>query len=842
MSSVQGPAARGLGRHWRRFAVLAVLFSGLTLSLNAEELFGVTTDNKLIRFDSATPGTLISSLPITNLLGGETVVGIDIRPRDGKIYAIGSTSRLYTLNATTGAATLISQSQFSTLLDGSRFGVDFNPSADLIRVVSDHAQNIRIDPNTGTLSGAAQAPQAYATGTFTGTPSLTGAAYSNNVFSAGSTTLYVLDPTKDALFTQDLTTHGLNFIGFLGFDVTDTMGFDISGQTGVAYAAMQKTGSTTSTLFVINLVTGGATPVGDIGSSTPLVGIAAATAPLQIAFGLSSGTTLRKFLLNSPGTAVGSDVTITGIPGTSNIVGLDFRPANGLLYALTSNGNVFKLFTVDVVGGVAAQVGVDFNFGNTPAGQNYDIDFNPVVDRLRVVNSAGANIRIDPNTGAVAAVDTPLAFAAGDVSTGTPSIVAAAYTNNIAGATTTTLYDLDNAKNILCTQNPPNNGTLNTVAGLKTNGSPPPANTNVGGGASFDIAPDGRAYATLNGSTLFQIDLATGVIVSIGNITGGITEFAIPTNAGTANTSGGAISFSAANFQVVEGSSAQIVLTRTGGSAGLCSVFLSTVDSGPGTTATPNSDYIPFAQTITFADGEVTRTIAIPALTDKVLELFESVPLVLSDPVGCSLGLQSTATMTIADFDDRDGDGFTTAEEAAAGTSDSDATSTPFGGAPAGAADTTSLKITRLAGKLDFVKKLNDSISFTGTLANFPATDLKSLATKKFVVNFGGVAKSFALTAKGSSDPKVDKNNSVKIGTPKNGVATISVKFSKGDFSALLTDENLANNLDSPTNAPRSVLIRVLLNGKRFETTQALLITTKANKSTTIKIPPVKKK
>jgi len=832
----------------RRLALLAMLFSVLTLSVQAEELFAVTSDGKLIRFDSTSPETTITSVAITGTQAGETIVGIDFRPIDGKLYALGSSSRLYTIAPASGIATQIGTVPFTTLLNGTRFGFNFNPTTgggvgDRIRVTSDTAQNLRLNALTGVIA-ATDPAQAFVTNGLTGTPSVSACSYTNSVVGAGTTTLYVIDSNKDALFIQDTATHGLTLVGFLGVDTGTSMGLEISGQTGVAYASLTKAGQTGSTLFVINLLTGGASEIGDIGGGT-VIGLTAPPPPLQIGYGLVGGPALRKFLLNAPATAVGGDIAVTGTAG--NIVGLDFRPLNGLLYALSSNGNAMKLYSIDLTGATttvaATQVGNDFELPNTPGGTNFDIDFNPTVDRIRVVTTTGTNARLHPDTGVIVAIDGNLAFAAGDASTGSPSVSAAAYINNFAGATTTTLYDLDDLNDVLTTQNPPNSGTLNTVGGIEVNGTPPVTNTNVGGGAGFDIAPDGRAFATLNGAVLYQINLATGTIIRIdpnNNNTGNITEFAIPINGGTTNTSGGAISFTAASFQAVEGTTVAITLTRTGGSAGLATVFITTSGNATVNSATPDLDYTPVGQSVSFADGETSRTVLFEALTDSTLEVFESVQLSITNPVGCAVGTQGTTTVIIVDVDDRDGDGFTTAEELAAGTSDNDASSTPFGGAPAGPANTTDLTITKASVKLNFTKTLSDSISFSGTISNFTDANFTALSGQKVVVNFGGVTKSVTLTAKGSSDKKLDKNNSVTIKKPRDNNTTITVKLNKGDFDQFLTDEGLADDPDSPSKAARTVVIRVLVIGKRYEETQALVVKISAGKGSSAVAPKLR--
>jgi Domain of unknown function (DUF4394) len=193
---------------------------------------------------------------------------------------------------------------------------------------------------------------------------------------------------------------------------------------------------------------------------------------------------------------------ITGLPGGESIVGLDVRPLNGQLYAL---GKTSRLYVINPRTGAARQVGTT-PFIPALSGTNFGFDFNPTVDRIRVTSDAEQNLRLNPDDGTVAGVDTNLAYAAGDPGAGTtPNVAASAYTNSFAGATSTTLYDIDNARNTLVIQNPPNSGTLTTVGALGT--------TNPGA-VAFDIGESNAAYAVVNGErglqNLYRIDLSNG--------------------------------------------------------------------------------------------------------------------------------------------------------------------------------------------------------------------------------------------------------------------------------------------------------------------------------------------
>ncbi len=154
----------------------------------------------------------------------------------------------------------------------------------------------------------------------------------------------------------------------------------------------------------------------------------------------------------------------------------------------------------------------------------FGFDFNPVVDRIRIVSNTGQNLRVHPETGVVI-VDGRLAYASGDANFGVPPTVAgAAYTNPDRDiATGTTLYDIDVDLHVLATQNPANSGTLQTVGalGVRTNDllgfDIASVNMLNVGYAAMKLGGGGRGRECGN-STLVQIDLATGLVTELGGI------------------------------------------------------------------------------------------------------------------------------------------------------------------------------------------------------------------------------------------------------------------------------------------------------------------------------------
>lgn len=623
------------GRAGRLLALLAGLAGASTVSAVGMVALG---NNTLMNFDSATPATIASTVTITGLSAGENILGIDFRPATGQLYGLGSTSRLYTINPATGAATALGSAPFTPALTGTSFGFDFNPTVDRVRVVSGAGQNLRLNPDTGAVAATDAALNP-------GSPTLVASAYTNNVAGATTTTLYGIDSASDMLVIQNPPNNGtLVNVGTLGVDTSDQVGFDIQQNTNNAFASLTVGGL--AQLYSINLTTGAATLIGNIGTGTTAVrgfAITVATPPAVAqpanVFAVTSANNLLGFNAATPGT-IASTVAITGLLAGETVQGIDFRPATGQLYAL---GSTSRIYTIDTITGAATQVGAAGAF--TLTGTSFGFDFNPVPDRIRVTSNGDQNLRLNPNDGTLTATDGTLAFAAGDVNAAAnPNIVASAYTNSAAGATATTLYGIDSNLDILVIQNPPNSGTLNTVGALSVDASTV---------AGFDILPGtNTAYAVLTvGGTaqLHTINLTTGAATLVGAVGTG----AAPIQA-MAVAQVGVLQFSAATSSISEnGGSATITVTRTGSTAGTVTVGYATSNG----TALSTGDYTAAAGTLTFGPGIASQTFTVVLTNDSNVEGDETVNLTLSAPAGGAvLRTQSTAVLTIVN-DDQDGGG-----------------------------------------------------------------------------------------------------------------------------------------------------------------------------------------
>ena len=118
----------------------------------AERFVAADSANRLYTFDSASPEKWTRTKPLSGLAAGERVVGLDVRPAGRQLVALTNRNRLYGVQRTRAIATPIGGGPFMPALAGAGFGFDFNPTVDRIRVVSDSAQNLRLNPATGAVA------------------------------------------------------------------------------------------------------------------------------------------------------------------------------------------------------------------------------------------------------------------------------------------------------------------------------------------------------------------------------------------------------------------------------------------------------------------------------------------------------------------------------------------------------------------------------------------------------------------------------------------------------------------------------------------------------------------
>ena len=455
--------------------------------------FGLTTTNELVAFNAKSPATFSSKIAVSGLGTGEKLLSIDFRPATGELYAVSDASKFYVINTQTAAARSIGGA-FTPAISGAIASIDFNPTVDRIRLVTNTGQNLRLNPETGAVAAT--------DGSIVTTSSITGVAYTNSKSGATSTTLYDIDATSGKLFKQNPPNNGtLEEVGSLGFTFTGQAAFDISPDNSAAL--MSATSGTKNNLYKVNLETGKAENLGAL--SQKIIDLAIPTEP--VAYAVDNMNMLQIF---NPMNPMPVSKAITGLQAGENILGIDFRPLNGQLYALGSSS---RIYTLNLGTGAATAVGSQLP--TLLVGSDFGFDFNPTVDRIRVVSDLGQNLRLNPLDGTISAID-------GMINPGTPTLSGAAYSENFAGATTTSLFVIDHNTDKLYLQSPPNNGILVERGALGIN------ITNSNG---FDIgSTSNKAYllATINSENkIYSINTTTGAASVVSNYPNAVRGFAL---------------------------------------------------------------------------------------------------------------------------------------------------------------------------------------------------------------------------------------------------------------------------------------------------------------------------
>lgn len=460
-------------------------------------IYALNNANQLLQLNIRSSNTPTATTTITgvDMAGGERIVSIDFRPATGQLYGVSNMSRVFVINPATAVARPLTTTAFSPTISGSIVSIDFNPTVDRIRLVTNTGQNLRLNPETGLVVLPDGAINGVAGAT------IAGVAYTNSQAGATSTTLYDIDPATDRLYIQNPPNDGkLVDVGPLGLNITDAVGFDISS-TDNTQGLVAVTFNGASELQQINLTSGRLQKLGNLPGT--IIGLAIPTTP--VAYAIDGGTNnLLIFNPMNPATVVAK--TITGLQMGETILGIDARPLNGQLFMLGSSSRLYVVGVNATTAWTATQIGLTGSF--TLSGTDFGFDFNPTVDRIRVVSNTGQNLRLNPTAmpteSALAATDMPLTFAP---SSGTSNVSAAAYTNNFAGAGTTVLYDIDVRAGgaVLFQQNPPNNGVLVNVG---------PLGVDVESANGFDIGGStGMAYALLRSggvTRVYTVNLTTG--------------------------------------------------------------------------------------------------------------------------------------------------------------------------------------------------------------------------------------------------------------------------------------------------------------------------------------------
>ncbi|MGW1671156.1 DUF4394 domain-containing protein [Streptomyces sp. NPDC002324] len=242
---------------------------------------GLTADQRLVVFRLDKPGAAVPLGRVRGLKGDTRLVGIDYRVQNNRLYGVGDKGGVYTLREVGAKATKVSQ--LTVALQGTAYGVDFNPAANRLRVISDSGQNLR--HNLDDPQGAPAAGTTAVDGTLVNPPvppatagvtarGATGAAYTNNDLDAATaTTLFDLDTAQDQISVQSPANAGnLAPTGKLGVDAPPKAGFDIYSSSGSGVNAGYAV--TGARLLAVNLLTGKASSAGTFPKGRQVVDLA----------------------------------------------------------------------------------------------------------------------------------------------------------------------------------------------------------------------------------------------------------------------------------------------------------------------------------------------------------------------------------------------------------------------------------------------------------------------------------------------------------------------------------------------------------------------------------------
>jgi hypothetical protein len=308
--------------------------------------YALTNNNQLLKYNAQTTSMASATVALTGLPAGESIISIDFRPATGQLYGLGSTSRLYTLNTENGAALAVGTTTFSPALNSNVANIDFNPTVDRVRVVTNTYQNLRLHPELGTVAAT--------DGSINGgtNPSITSIAYTNSIAGTATTDLFDIDVNTKKLYKQSPPNDGtLVEVGTIDVNFTGKGGFDINADNSIILATFTVNG--VAKLYSISTSNASTTYLADM-SVNNIIDIAIPTNP--VAYAVDENNNLQIF--NPTTTAAPINKAITGLGLGESIVGIDFRPATNQLYGLTTTAlGMAKLYSFNLSTGAATGVG-----------------------------------------------------------------------------------------------------------------------------------------------------------------------------------------------------------------------------------------------------------------------------------------------------------------------------------------------------------------------------------------------------------------------------------------------------------------------------------------------------
>lgn len=520
------------------------------------DMFALTKSGRLLSFDRASPGTILSDQAITGI-GTDQILTIDYRPSNGLLFAVARRTatgfegrgRLYIIDEASAVATLVAEmsSDAGALGDPATWNYEmaFQPGRSLATGDAEQdVERIRMLAHTGGATGKLFTinPDDGAT-TITDQEtgySATGLAYTNAFKGTAFRTAYAIEADDQMLAILDTTgSSSFTDVGGLGIAPdTPATGFTIDGETGAAWVAFNN--GTNPALYSINLTAGtlsGAQQIGDVTLAAEQIAGLAIGQPLEPqVFGICAGEangsrnpnpcvagkTLIRFNASTPANysfgSVGGDLGASEL-----IIAMDVKPSTGELYALS---DAKKIYTINTINAAATLVSVIDDTKPWDLGEVgvVGFDFNPNGETLRIVGgdadgnatvapgSTNINFTVDPSTNpatvTVLAAPQQVPF----------KMTSVAFSGNVSNSQSTVYYGIDSLSNRLFTIDTNTSGEPITTPGRVTfsKNLVGITATDVGG---FEVVGAETAYLLRsNGTTssVYTLILATGTAAQLG--------------------------------------------------------------------------------------------------------------------------------------------------------------------------------------------------------------------------------------------------------------------------------------------------------------------------------------